>query len=338
MALQRQLPRPRTRLLNPFTFYPMGTTLIDVDNILEFVDEYTLYCHYLEFEPDIKQNYLSPLRDDDETPSFAIYPSLKYPDREFLWKDSGGRGERGEIIQLVKKLYGYLTEWEAVARIKSDFGLGGQMEASPKIVRHRPTYKDSADIRIRPRALTQPDLKWWGQFNISQTELSMYRTSPLYCYWMTPSQKAPVFAPPQSYVYRIYDRYQLYFPLAQKGNKFRNDLKENYVMGMEQLKHDTDTLIITKSMKDVMCLRSFGYEAVAPRSENTPMPEAFFNWADAHYKRKLVLFDNDMKHRGEWYPYPKIYVPVETKAKDISDFTRDYSPQQAKELLETITR
>jgi len=310
--------------------------LIDIDNILEFVDEYTLYCHYLEFEPDIQQNYLSPLREDDQTPSFGIYPSKKYPNREFFWKDSGGMGMSGDIIRLIKLMFGYVTNWEAVARIKSDFGLGGYFAPTAKIVRHKPTYNVSADIRVRPKALTSTDIKYWQQFNISQDLLNQYRVSPLYCYWMNPSQKAPVFAPSTSYIYRIYDRYQLYFPLAQKGNKFRNDLKENYVMGIQQLQYNTDTLIITKSYKDVMCLRSFGYDAVAPRSENTPMPEQFFTWADKHYQKKLVLFDNDMKHRGDWYPYPKVYVPTNTGSKDISDFTRDYSPQQANELLKTL--
>ena len=85
-----------------------------------------------------------------------------------------------------------------------------------------------------------------------------------------------------------------------------------------------------------MCLRTFGYDAVSPRSENTPMPESFFNWADSKYKKKLVLFDNDMKHRGDWYPYTKIYVPESTGCKDISDFTRDYSPTAASQLLQTI--
>jgi hypothetical protein len=124
--------------------------------------------------------------------------------------------------------------------------------------------------------------------------------------------------------------------MKEKGRKFRNDLQVEHVMGVQQLRYDTDTLIITKSQKDVMCLRSFGYEAVSPRSENVPMPPNFFDWADRYYKKKYVLFDNDMKHRGEWYPYPQIYVPVTTGSKDISDFTRDHSPQAAAELLRTI--
>jgi hypothetical protein len=310
---------------------------LDEDAVLEHVDEYTLYCHYLEFEPEIRMNYISPLRDNDESPSFGIYPRNQNKTREFFWKDSGGTGESGDIFKLVQLLYGYSTRQEALARVKSDFGLGLAVEKREKIVRNIPKFRDASDIRVRARAWRPEDLKWWQQFNISEQTLVKYRTSALYCYWLTQTQRAPVFAPALSFVYRIYDRYQLYFPCKEKGKKFRNDLSECHVMGLEQLNYQSDTLIITKSYKDVMCLNSFGYEAVSPRSENTPMPQGFFDWVSTHYKKAYVLFDNDMKHRGEWYPYPKVYVPpTDRQSKDISDFTRDYSAQAAADLLRTL--
>jgi hypothetical protein len=309
--------------------------LVSEDNLLERVDEYTLYCHYLEYEPEIRVNYNSPFRNDDQSPSFGIYPCRK-PNRELMWKDSGGLGESGDIFLLVKKLYGYQTKAEAIARIKSDFGLGPRVAKTEKIVRHVAKQRSDADLRVRCREFRSEDFSWWSQFNITADILKRYRVSALFCYWLSLTHKTPVFAPPLSYVYRIYDRYQLYFPTKEKGKKFRMDLQEHHVMGLEQLERKSDTLIITKSYKDVMCLKSFGYEAVSPRSENTPMPDVFFAWADQNYKRKLVLFDNDMKHRGEWYPYQKIYVPVETGSKDPSDHCRDHGPQQTATMLKYI--
>lgn len=309
--------------------------LLDEEMILQHLDEYTLFCHYLEFEPEIRLNYISPLREGDETPSFGIFPCRK-TNREYFWKDSGGLGDSGDIFKLVKLMYGYKSRLEVLSRVLSDFNLGPGVEKREKVISKSPTLRSDADIRIISRQFKNEDLDWWKQWNVSREILEQYRTSALQCYWLTPDQRIPAYAPPISFVYRVFNRYQLYFPLKPKGKKFRNDLKEEHVMGYEQLTYKTDTLIITKSYKDVMCLRSFGYDALSPRSENTPMPANFFEWADSKYKRKLVLFDNDMKHRGEWYPYDKIYVPAETGSKDISDFTRDYSPQAAAELLKTI--
>jgi hypothetical protein len=313
----------------------MEDFLIDEDSVLERVDEYTLYCHYLEFQPDIKVNYLSPLRADDDNPSFGIFPCRKAY-REFMWKDSGGKGDSGDIIKLVQLLFGYKSRYEALARIKSDFGLGITVPQTEKIVRYRPTYHTDCDIRLRSRNFYQSELDWWKQFNISPDILSRYRTGAVYMYWMSPSQKAPFFPGSHSFVYRVYDRYQLYFPTKPREYKFRNDMKPEHVLGFQQLTYTSDTLIITKSMKDVMCLRSFGYEAVSPRSENTPLPEQAIGYFNVKYKRKFILFDNDMKHRGDWYPYPQVYVPIESGSKDISDFTRDHGPQAASELLQTI--
>lgn len=307
--------------------------ILDENSVLERVDEYTLYCHYLEYQPDIKINYSSPLRDDDDTPSFGIYP-CKYPDREYFWKDSGGESCSGDIYALVQRLYGYSSRWEAVEKVISDFGLGAQVEQREKIVKHHPSVvRSNCDIRVWPREFRPADLAFWKPFNISEEMLHFYRTSPIYAYWREPSQTAPIFPTGLSFVYRMESKYQLYFPLQKKEYKFRNDLTEDIIMGREQLQFNQDTLIITKSYKDVMCLRSYGYEAVSPRSENVPMPQWAFPWFKERYKRILVMFDNDMKHKAEWYPFPQIYVPLSSGSKDISDFTRDHSPQAAANLM-----
>lgn len=302
--------------------------------LLSHVDEYNLYCHYLGYEPEIRLNYTSPLREGDTFPSFGIYPTKK-PNREFFWKDSGGWGESGDIFKLVKLLFGYPNCGEALNRIMSDFGLRDVMDNRERLIRQSPIIRSNADIRIIPKAFQPLDLNYWKQFNVSLPILEMYKTSPLYAYWLHPSFKVPSFASNLSYVYRIFDRYQLYFSQRDKGKKFRNDLQDHHVMGVEQLTFK-GPLIITKSMKDIQCLRSYGYDAISPRSENVPMPEGFFDWADRHYTNKYVLFDNDMKHKGEWYPYPKVYVPLSSGSKDISDFTRDYSPKEAAQLLQTL--
>ena len=310
--------------------------LLDEDSVLERVDEYTLYCHYLGYQPDIKVNYTSPLRDDDDTPSFGIYPS-KFKLREYSWKDSGGTGCSGDIYGLVQRMYGYTNRYDALLRVMSDFGLGDEVEQREKIVQHIPVIRNNCDIRVWTKDFLPEDIAFWNQFNINQDILQRFRVARLFAYWRHKSQESPIFTSGLAYVYRMYAKYQLYFPNQKKEYKFRNDLTEDIVMGVEQLS-STDTLIITKSYKDVMCLASYGYEAVSPRSENVPMPAGAYDYFKARYKHIYVMFDNDMKHRGEWYPFPKIYIPLSTGSKDISDFTRDYSPQAAAELMKQLVK
>lgn len=329
----------------------MEYLLFTEQDILERVDEYTLYCFYLKYEPLIGAKYCSPKglrrsigKTDDDKPSWGVYEAKKRLDlgvHEFVWKD-GATGDAGNIFKLVQRLYGYETKLQGARKVCADFGLGGaginpdkplSLEVVPK------KYADPVDIQISSRAFLTKELAWWKQFNIEQSLLTRYTTTALKCYWIAKEQQVPSYpSGGMGFAYREWDKYQLYFPLAAKEKKFRNNFTEACVHGFKQLQRDTDTLIITKSRKDVMCLRSFGYESISPTAENTPLPEACMKLMREWYPNRLILFDNDMKHGGHKYPEPKIYVPQTLREddKDPSDFCKHHGPQQTAEMLKTI--
>src|SRR6185295_13794515 len=91
---------------------PLGNFLQGEDWLLSQLDEYSLFCHYLGFEPEPGRPYLSPVRpvgDMDTVPSFTVIPP-KGHDRlgehiGWVWIDRG-RGITGTIFKLVKILHG----------------------------------------------------------------------------------------------------------------------------------------------------------------------------------------------------------------------------------------
>lgn len=86
-----------------------------------------------------------------------------------------------------------------------------------------------------------------------------------------------------------------------------------------------------------MHLNSFGYEAIAPRGENIMLPEECIQLVKERYEKVLVLFDNDMKHKGDEYPFEKIYIPqVLPTDKDPTDFCRNHGIQETAEMLSQI--
>src|SRR5665213_954240 len=93
--------------------------------ILERVDEYTLYCHYLGFQPLLRTRYKSSIRtgNSDDSPSFSIF-TAKFPDREYAWIDSGGRRNSGGIFDLSMLLHGHPTNREAWQKVDVDTKLG----------------------------------------------------------------------------------------------------------------------------------------------------------------------------------------------------------------------
>jgi hypothetical protein len=315
--------------------------LMDENDILERVDEYTLYCHYLQFAPDIGMKYTSPIRPDDDDPSFGIFPSKYIPNREYLWKDQA-KGVHGDVFKLIclilEYTYGECSRFQMLARIKSDFGLGPAIIDSPPIRVHNytPKPRDPIDITVKTRGMDAADLRFWKQFNIKEELLTLYKVRALQYYWTYKAQSIPKFPNGLAYAYHITPKYKLYFPHQRKEFKFRNDLTYKELEGFAQLRYDQDLCIITKSYKDVMCLRSFGYEAVAPRSESILIAPEYMTYLEQRYKRMFILFDNDGKHKADEYKAPKIWVPKESGEKDITDFCKRYGAQSTAELLKQL--
>jgi hypothetical protein len=300
--------------------------------VLERVDEWTLYCRYLGFQPTLRTRYRSSIRtgNSDDSPSFSIFAS-NMSDREYAWKDSGGRGTAGEIFKLIQLLHAYPTVREAWQKVDVDFklGFGSKEPKQGKIVQYIPPVDCPSHIAIKSKPHGDKELAYWLKFGIDSEQLKRYQVSNIDLYWLAKEQQGGT--TPQSklcFAYQIMGRYQLYQPFAPKDKKFRNNLTDRDLHGFHQLKFEQDTLIITKARKDVMCLdmlsKEIGAEFVAPRSETTLIAPEYLRYLETKYKRIFVLFDNDGKHRATDYPYPNREIPIESGTKDPAEFREKF--------------
>jgi len=302
---------------------PLGNILLSNEDILERVDEYSLYCHYLGYEPvPGTGKYRSPVRTNDDDPSFGIFYTTKNPNREFLWKDQAN-GQVGDIFRLVQYMFGYRTVDEARRKIIQDLGMGEKtVEDRTQLVYHPVPKSFITDIRVASRMFTQPELKWWADINIGPSLLERYYTTALRFYWLAQEQEVPYNAKEFTFAYRIFDKYKIYQPFAPKEFKFRHNLTDQHIEGLEQLEFKQDLLVIIKSLKDVMFLKSIGYESIAPRSENTLINPGVLRALEGRYKRIVTFFDNDGKHKASEYPYPRVEIPSWASYKDPTDVAR----------------
>lgn len=318
----------------------LRTATLSSDEILGRVDEYSLYCHYLGYEPvPHTGKYRSPIRTDDEIPSFGIFYTDRNPNREFLWKDQA-TGAVGDIFRLVQQMYRYGSLREAEKKIIQDFKLGPwKVEDRPKIVYHDPPPRITMDIRVTPRAFLPREVDYWSAINVDQALLSIYKASAVKYYWLAAEQTVP-YAPKEfCFAYRIGSQYQIYQPYADKDKKFRNNFTDATILGLQQLPFSSPLLVITKSYKDVMHLASFGYEAISPRSENTPILGKYLTALKQRYRYIVTLFDNDGKTREDFYPdFPHLHIPISSGEKDPTDFTRRYGIPKGKALLRELLK
>lgn len=321
----------------------MDHLLFTGEEILERVDEYTLYCSYLEYAPLIGAKYLSPIRiamgkEADGDPSFGVYEK-KYGrgPHEFMWKDQGV-GVHGDIFDLVKTLYQLQTRHQAMQQVLVDAGVIPGESLKPIVDLSEKRYMGYSDITITSRKLNRAEINYWDRINVGQALLDEYLTTAVKMYWLYEDQEAPRFPKGMCFAYRMWDKYQLYFPQEVKKKKFRTDFTDACLPGFLQLKYNSELLIITKSYKDVIALRSFGYEAVAPRGESVMVPKDFLEHFKTKYRRILILFDNDLKHKGDDYEFEKIYVPKEISTdKDPTDFCGNHGIDATAEMLRQIT-
>jgi hypothetical protein len=310
------------------------------DEILEEVDEYLLYCFYLGFNPEMRVRYRSPVRNPDNADSFAswsLFTNTSRLNREYAWKDSG-TGEFGDIFKLVMLILRCKNKASAVERIKNDFLFGKGTELARQGV-SSPKNVDPAHIKLASMPLDKVDLQWWYERTGADVErLNRFNVRRVKYYWMYDHQNTPSFCSDRVYSYRIYDHYQLYFPHKDRDRRFRNDFSEDHLLGFLQLRYQSDTLIITKSMKDIITLDTLGFEAISPRGEHTPISAKFMEFLKTKYKRMFTLFDNDGKHRAWAYDCPSIELPRETGQKDSSDHYHVFGHDSTKQLIDSLIK
>jgi hypothetical protein len=317
--------------------------IIDKSSILNLVDEYTLYCFYLNAVVEINQVILSPIRTTkvDNLPSFRVFYGRNGVLR---WYDHGIGGKGGDVFDLVKMMYNLSNFQDAINKINQDFELGWEgkykVEGTP-LETLKPIVKDPAQIdAICHDKLTPAALEYWKKYNVTPELLEEYCIKQVKYVVIDDFLKA---AEPLCFSYRIGRFMKIYQPFSTE-HKFINNYPSTYVEGLYQLMKNPNRknklLIITKSTKDVLVLRSLGIEAIAPKAENNPIPQFILDTLEAEYEDIVTLFDpdaaGDMARTRYNYPGLCLTYEEETKVKDIADYMFVYGPEKTKAELNRL--
>lgn len=318
--------------------------------LLEQIDEYSLYCHYLGATPELGETMLSPIR-VEQHPSFQIFESKTSLDCEFMWKDHGNN-QSGDLFGLVQQMYGYSSKREGLLHIANEFGIdiGSTIGTERSFVRvilptlPKPLRCNDIEIRILSRDWLRTDLDYWSKQGITRKTLDYYRVSPVKYYWMVVNQQSPTTAPPGTYAYRatVGDKilYKLYQPRSI-ANKFRTNYNVGVIEGYEQLRKTAPLLVLAKSTKDAMWFReNMGVDAVAGRSESSRLTQEQIAHLYTRFPTIVSFMDPDpagvlAAKYYEQYSIPSVLLPV-PGPKDITDYTSTFGLEKAKETASNL--
>ena len=308
-------------------------------DLLEKVSDYDIYSYYLgSIKP--KKLINSPLRPDDKIPSFAIFPSKT---GGMLFKDHG-TGEAGNALKFLKLYKNIQTREELERELLKIVKWINPTQTTRKAVRVAENASETL-IGIVRQPFTEIDKQYWKQFHISLDTLRKFNVFSIKYFLCNNVVRGVYKDDNPMYAYKVDDKFKIYRPLASKYIKWRTNLTNINIQGYDQLPEFGNILIITKSLKDVMCLYEMGIAAVSPSSETTVLPDDVLDSLSKRFKHVIILYDRDAagvknaRQYSKQYGLDAIFVHKKFKAKDISDAVKANGFFAVKEwLTKTVER
>lgn len=317
----------------------ISTTTIISD--LNDVPREWVFEHYLKLTErlsgqSLKIKSIFSLR--DKVPSMCIYTDSKgyYKFKDF----SSGYG--GDGLNLVMHLYNLESRGKASFRIMEDYSVYISNNTYVPI-----TYKPQSKYIVSDyemRHWNTLDQGYWKSFKVSSSILEGHNVFPLSFYTMIKEDDdgnlLDSITIKGNFIYGYFRKdgtlYKIYTP-KNKDNKFIK--VHDYIQGSDQLKFKSKYLIITSSLKDLMCFKRLnisGIETIAPDSENSVIPENFMRPLIDKYQKIIVLFDNDepgLKSAQKYKTkYDLDYINLDM-SKDLSDSVKDFGVEAVRDKL-----
>lgn len=303
------------------------------EQIMEF------YLHV----PIKKGLFRSPLRKDRE-PTCSFYRNRK---GELIFKDFA-TGQHLNIFGVVQSLFG-CDYFDSLKIIANDFGIVrdssliknvGKINQNPIRIKD----KEMSKIQIEIQDFTDLELKWWAKYGITLDILKKFNVFSCKHVFLNDQlfaksqQHCPIFGY-YGKKYQGYELWRCYFP-KRTSFRFITNWPSKKIQGYDQLPKKGKLLIITKAMKDTMCLYSMGISAIAPNSETQFISDIMLEDLKKRFDNIVVLYDNDLtgisfmnkikkKHPELIYTW----IPRHLGSKDISDFYKDNGRHKTLNLI-----
>lgn len=308
------------------------------ENILSKISEYDIFRYYIISFNKPGKAFCSELR-KDKKPSCSI---KLLSDGRAIYKDFS-TGEVYTPISYLKYKYN-LSYLKTLIMISNDFNIGnyGKVEKTMGInakIYQRQPKSIQISLRIVSKLFTKTGLEYWKKYGITEKILNKYEVKQISQYYLNGNtiriNKNEIAF---SYHFGNY-KYKILRPSSEY--KWITNCDYKNVQGVRQLIKKGKTLLITKSLKDIMCLSSLGVYAVAPQSESTLISKNGIKYLKKRWERIFIYYDNDepgiklAKQHSKSYDIPFIHNPIGT-SKDASDYYKDHGEDSLKKMLKII--
>lgn len=322
------------------------------DKLLDEIVDYDIYCELTGFDFELGKPVISPIRSDDNSPSFSLFiPTQKEDIRpeEVWWRDF--RAGSGNVFKFVKlfaaEKYGIdlTTRFELIKFIDEELSLGlfdtkNKMPRKPRELDYDEARKAKI-ILFASRPFTRRDRLWWCERAIDTKDLDVAKLrSVQYLLNEDLTVKHTFRSTDLAYAQIVYDKVKLYCP-ESIDFKWRNTCPGHYIIGEEQCTRN-DVLIITKSSKDIQTFKSLIHcDSISPQGEGQLFSPEYLVYLLSRYKLIFVVMDyddagrlsvqqfTDERFNIRWVSTDEIIINGKTTIldKDISDYVYSHGVQ-----------
>jgi hypothetical protein len=333
----------------------IGPALI-TENVLTRVSSYDIFKKYCPNFRELNTFFKSEFREENNSSV-----RISVIGNDLLYKDFGEKESYRAIPFVARK---FNTSYRgALEIINRDFelGLGDSLDGiEPKPVSkevkkfykncEKISKKDVTTILVKRREFNLDDLSYWGKYYWTKEMLQSVDIAPISHFWIIkPAQNKNTLIRADKYAY-TFDYYyhnktfrrKIYQPY-NKIIKFVSNVDFSIVQGYKRLHRTGEYLFITSSLKDCGPFWRLGYDAVAPNSETTFLPDKFINKMKKRFKHIIIWFDNDWdkspnpgiesaQKYSEMFDIPFLITP-NGSPKDPSDFCKRFGLREFNHLI-----
>ena len=290
----------------------------------------------------------SPLR-QDRNASVSIFS----PDGVKVFYRDFGTGEHGSIFDLLGRMWNR-TFSETITKIWDDIDRVKHNRINLNRTRRGVIHKSNSILEVRTRQWFDYDMEYWNSYGISREWLKFGDVYPISHILITRDNITKII-PAEKLAYVYVERkdgkvsLKVYQPKSQRL-KWLSKHDSSVWDLWSRLPDRGDTLFITSSRKDALCLwENTGIPSVSLQGEGYVPKEKVINQLKQRFGRVIIFFDNDYdkdENHGHIYAsrlsgmfdLDMVEIPSEYKSKDPSDLFKNHGAETFRRVIKELVK
>ena len=264
--------------------------IVSKEFVLDKVNESTIFSNYFG-NFDLRKNYHSPFRRTKKhTTGFFVNKNGNIIFHDF------STGEKWDAFAFVAQLH-MCSYYQAVTKVAEDFGLIGTGDVK---FDNKVAYK--IDLEVKKKTLIQfvpaewsdVYINYFKKFNIEFKDIPQNQIFPVKELWINKKfvpTKEIRFAYVQEYKSEIYTK--IYSPFSTEM-KWLSNFPLSVPFGLDSLQYKSDTVFISKSVKEWMLLKTIFTDVVVVQNESeSAISEELQKHLKQYFEKCIIIFDAD---------------------------------------------